>query len=287
MYHPEIADPLFRQAVDYIDTGNEAALQQLLETNPELVAKRLDSPEGGYFKDPYLLWFVADNPIRHEKLPANIAAIARLIIGYMKIHAKDSFQNQIGYALGLVVTGRIPKECGVQIELMDLLMDEGAIPGNGHGAIAQYNLDAARRLIEKGGELTLATAICLGNKEDIDRLLQSASTTDKQIALMAASFYGNADMIKLLIEAGADVNAYIDRSSGFHSHASALHQAIYSGSLEAVKTLIDAGADLHAIDRIYEGTPLGWAQHIQTEVPDEAKRKQYAEIEMLLKQRLS
>lgn len=287
MYDPEIPDPLFRQAVDYIDTGNEAALQQILQANPELVARRLDSPDGGYFKDPYLLWFVADNPIRHDKLPANIASIARLIIDYMKIHAKDSFDEQINYALGLVQTGRIPKESGVQIELMDVLIDAGAKPGNGNGAVAQHNLDAARHLIARGGEMTLATAVCLEDKAAIDQLLPSATASDKQIALMAASFYGNTEMIQLLVNAGADVNGHIERSSGFHSHASPLHQAIYSGSLEAVKVLLDAGADLHAIDRIYEGTPLGWVQHMQSEMTDETERKKYAQIEELLKERLS
>ena len=56
-------------------------LQRLLTANPQLVRVRLESPgdwlrdlvDGaleGYFKQPYLLWFVAENPIRHEKLPS-------------------------------------------------------------------------------------------------------------------------------------------------------------------------------------------------------------------------
>ena len=70
MKNSDITDSLFREAVDAIDSGNISVLQQLLETNPQLVTKRLDTPtENGYFKNPYLLWFVADNPIRHEKLP--------------------------------------------------------------------------------------------------------------------------------------------------------------------------------------------------------------------------
>lgn len=287
MYHPEIPDPTFRQAVDYIDTGNDAALQQLLQENPAIVAQRSDNPQGGYFKDPYLLWFVADNPIRHDKLPSNIAAITRVILDYMKIHAKDSFQEQIDYALGLVVTGRIPKESGVQIELMDLLIDEGAKPGNGHGAIAYHNLDAARRLVERGGELTLATAVALGDKNEIDRLLQAASANDKQIALLVASFYGNTEMIKLLLASGANVNGYLDNSSGFHSHASPLHQAAWSGSLEAVKMLLDAGANMHARDRIYDGTPLEWMQHMLSETLTDTTREKFIAIEAFLKDRLS
>jgi peptide-methionine (S)-S-oxide reductase len=100
---------------------------------------------------------------------------------------------------------------------------------------------------------------------------------------MAAAFYGKSEMISYLIHLGVDVNAYIERSSGFHSHATALHQAVYSGSLDSVKILVDAGADLNAKDRMYDGTPLGWAQYMQTVETNETKNKEYAEIETFLK----
>ncbi|HEU5167558.1 MAG TPA: ankyrin repeat domain-containing protein, partial [Chitinophagaceae bacterium] len=131
-------------------------------------------------------------------------------------------------------------------------------------------------------ELTLTTAIGLDQVDDVLRLLNKATTTDKQIALIASAFSGRADMIKLLIESGADVNASIDHSSGFHSHATALHQAVYSGSLESVKLLINAGACLKAKDRIYDGTPLDWAKYMQKEEKDKSKRKKFAEIENYL-----
>jgi len=37
------------------------ALKQVLNANPDLVTKRLSTPnEKGHFENPYLLWFVAD-----------------------------------------------------------------------------------------------------------------------------------------------------------------------------------------------------------------------------------
>lgn len=76
MKNSGINNPSFREAVEAIDNGNMTALQQLLETNPELVTRPLSTPsEDGYFKNPYLLWFVADNPIRHERLPSNIVEV--------------------------------------------------------------------------------------------------------------------------------------------------------------------------------------------------------------------
>ncbi|MES1219004.1 MAG: hypothetical protein ABUT20_26085 [Bacteroidota bacterium] len=150
MKNSEISDPLFREAVEAIDSGNKEVLVGLLQQHPYLVREPLDYPEKGYFMNPYLIWFVADNPIRHEKLPSNIAEITRLLIEYVKLEAPATFQHQIEYTLGLVVTGRIPRECGVQMELMDLLIGAGAKVGSGLGALAHGNIAAAERLIEKG-----------------------------------------------------------------------------------------------------------------------------------------
>jgi hypothetical protein len=277
-----IKDAAFLKAVRAIDAGNLSLLQQLVNANPGLVINQLDYPEEGYFKNPYLLWFVADNPIRHEKLPSNIAAITSFLVDAVQQYTPESFQQQIDYTLGLVVTGRMPRECGVQIQLMDVLIDAGAIPGHGHAALANGNLAAAQHLIDRGGELTLATAVCLDRKADMELLLKNSTTADLVIALVAASFYGKADMVELLIKSGVDVKAYPDPSSGFHSHATALHQAVSSGSLEAVKILVEAGADLTATDRIYHGTPLGWAKHIPSETTDATVKEKYKAIETFL-----
>ena len=59
MKNSDITDTLFREAVESIDVGDLPSLERLLNEHPQLVSKRLDFPKGGYFKDPYLLWFVA------------------------------------------------------------------------------------------------------------------------------------------------------------------------------------------------------------------------------------
>jgi hypothetical protein len=284
MKNADITDPLFREAVDAIDTGNISLLLQLLETNPQLVNKRLDIPKDGYFKHPYLLWFVADNPIRHEKLPANIVDITRILLQFARKYSPESFQEQIDYTFGLVETGRIPRECGVQIDLIDLLIDSGAMPGNAQGALANGNIEAAKYIIQKSGKLSLTAAACLNRTSDVKRLLTVATMDDKQVALMGAAFSGNPEMIQLLIESGVDVNAYI--KNGFHAHASSLHQAVSSASLESVKALVQAGANLDARDTLYDGTPLGWAIYMQTEEIDENRKKKYMEIENYLRTKL-
>src|SRR5262249_19507101 len=60
---------------------------------------------------------------------------------------------------------------------------------------------------------------------------------------------------------GVDISAYAP--PGFHPHATPLHHAVDSGSLAAVTRLIEAGADRGVRDRVYDGTPLDWAEHLK------------------------
>jgi hypothetical protein len=66
----------FREAVSAIDTGDVAKLERLLAEKPALVRERLASPGAwlrdkvggvldGFFQRPYLLWFVAEDPVRN------------------------------------------------------------------------------------------------------------------------------------------------------------------------------------------------------------------------------
>src|SRR5215203_52841 len=84
-------DPIFQRAVSAIDAGDVKELEQIVAINPRLVRERLNAPGAwlrdkvgsaldGFFERPYLLWFVAEDPVRNGKLPANIALVARAII---------------------------------------------------------------------------------------------------------------------------------------------------------------------------------------------------------------
>ncbi|MEO6981033.1 MAG: ankyrin repeat domain-containing protein, partial [Mucilaginibacter sp.] len=242
----------------------------------------LNYPSGNYFDSPYLLWFVADNPIRNEKLPVNIVEVAALLITEVQKLAPDMVQKQLDYALGLVATGRIPRECGVQIQLMDVLIDAGATPGGGSGALAHGNVEAAAHLIKRGGKLTLATAVGLDWMNEVMRLAPSAGDDEKLTALAMSAFYGKAGMVAYLLGIGVSPNDYPKSGTGFHTHATPLHQAVYSRSLDTMKLLIDAGARLDLTDKAYNGTPLDWAIYMQTEDTDEEHRKEYTAIETYL-----
>jgi hypothetical protein len=278
----KINDALFLEAVAALDAGNISVLKDLITKYPRLVTERLKYPSGDYFDSPYLLWFVADNPIRNEKLPANIVEVATLLITEVKKLATDTVKKQLDYALGLVTTGRIPRECGVQIQLMDVLIDAGATPGGGAGALAHGNIEAAAHLIKRGGKLTLATAVGLDWMDDVIRLAPLAGNNEKLAALAMAAFFGKNGMVAYLLGTGVNPNDCPKKGTGFHTHATPLHQAVYSRSLDTVKLLITAGARLDLTDKAYDGTPLGWAIYMQTEDTNGQHQKEYAAIEAYL-----
>ena len=74
-------------------------------------------------------------------------------------------------------------------------------------------------------------------------------------ALMFAALYGDARIVKALLDRGADVNVVPDDETG----RPALAAAAMNGHLEVVRLLLDKGAETSIRDR--EGTTaLGWAR---------------------------
>ena len=253
-----VRDALFAQAVAAIDQGNVAALDALIAQNPALVSARLDNGETGYFANPYLLWFVAENPIRNRRLPANIVEVVKTIVGHARRLGVESLQSQLDYTLGLVSTGCVARECGVQLHLMMALADLGARPEGVAFALANREIDAAKYLLELGAPISLTAAACLGLWDEANRLAPTSDQQDKADALVTAAYLGNVDAISFLLLNGADPNA---KSQRIHRHATPLHQAAQSGSLHAVMALVAAGASLTVRDSMWDGTPLGWAKH--------------------------
>jgi hypothetical protein len=262
MSYLEITDPLFSEAVCAIDRGDEQTLAKLLGSHPHLLVERLPTPTSGYFKEPYLLWFVAENPVRNDKLPKNIGNVARLIINRAIQLGVTSLGDQVNYTLGLVCSGRVSREHHVQRDLIDVLVEHGANPNDAiKAALHHKEVDAMKRLIHHKAKMTLPVAIGLKQRDKIQSLISSASREELQIALTAAAYYADADSMELLLPLGLDVNAW--NSEGFHSHSTPLHQAVSAGSLDAVKMLINAGADARIKDKVYDASSLSWAIHCQ------------------------
>jgi peptide-methionine (S)-S-oxide reductase len=278
-------DQLFQRAVAAIGAGDVPALDRLLTDHPELARERLVAPGpwlrdkvgaalGGFFKDPYLLWFVAEDAPVHGRLPGNIADVARSIL--RSARGAPELQEQLDYALRLVSWSGAAQHCGVQLELIDVFLDAGASPGGGPDcALVNGHIAAAEHLVGRGAELTLASAVCLDRWDDARRLSASASDAAKQFALVLAALNGKADAVTWMIEAGADANR---PCPDLFPHGTPLHHAVCSGSLETVRALIEAGADPGARDTVWNGTPLGWAEYHLSERKDADSQERYGEI---------
>jgi hypothetical protein len=291
---PSLLDMGFREAVAAIDAGDAAGLDRLVTGDPALVRERLESPGpwlrdavggalDGFFQRPYLLWFVAEDPVRNGRLPDNIATVAHTIIDAARRQSAPNLQEQLDYALTLVSWSWIARQCEVQIALIDVLVDAGAAPnGNPDNALVNGNVAAAEHLVQRGAPLTLATALCLGRWDDVDRLVEPASGAQKQFALVLSALNGKADALQRIVRAGADVN---QPSADLYAHGTPLHHAVASGRLEAVQVLVEAGADLARQDLAWGGTPLGWTEHYLHETKEGNLGKHYAEIAAYLRGR--
>jgi hypothetical protein len=283
---------LFQRAVALIGAGDVPALERLLTEHPELAWERLAAPGpwlrdkiggalDGFFKDPYLLWFVAEDVPVLGRLPKNIAEVTRAIL--RSAQGSPRFQEQLDSTLQLVCWSGVAQRCGAQIALLDALLDAGASPDGGpNNALVNGHVTAAEHLVARGAALTLASAVCLGRWDDASRLAQTASDGEKQFAFVLAALNGKADALKWMIGAGVDVNR---PSRDLYSHGTPLHHAVCSGSLEAVKVLVEAGADLNAKDTAWNGTPLGWAEHYVQEAKEGNAKKAYPEIAAHLRER--
>jgi ankyrin repeat protein len=112
---------------------------------------------------------------------------------------------------------------------------------------------------DAGGDAPLVMAAYLGHTEIVRLLLEAGADVRavdpgmKATALHAAAYAGRTEAAKLLIEHGIE----IDRQGPKNGYT-ALHDAIWENNIDTAKVLIDAGASLTL--KSHEGqTPLQFA----------------------------
>ena len=144
---------------------------------------------------------MAENPVRRGTLPANIVEVAKVILD---AGAKRDIAA-LNETLGLVSSGRVPRECGLQIPLIELLCEYGGDPNRAmSAALTHGEFAAVNALISRGAAVDLTVAAAMGLVDEARGLIANTDSEKRHSALALASQFGHIDIVRLLLDAGAD-----------------------------------------------------------------------------------
>lgn len=264
----------FELAVEAVITGDLDGLAAMLRAEPDLVRARSTRVT---CHDPAvhgatLLHYLAANGVEgyRQKSPANAVAIACVLLARgAEVDALAGMYGAESPTLSMLASSTPPAEAGVQVPLLETLLDFGAaVEGCGTGrwlsplrtALVFGFLDAAQTLVSRGARVdTVVIAAGLGRAADVARLLATADAADRHGGLALAAQLGHTDVVRLLLDAGEDPDRF--NPDGFHAHGTPLHHAALGGHREVVEMLVERGARPDIRDKLWHSTALGWANH--------------------------
>jgi Ankyrin repeats (3 copies) len=256
----------FERAADAIVAGDAATLTRLLREEPELIRARSTREHRAA-----LLHYVSANGVEghRQKTPKNIVRITEILLrAGADVDAEADVYGGGATTLGLAATSCHPREAGVQIPLLETLLEHGARidqPGAGHeqsavvGCLANGRPEAAEFLASRGARLDLEGAAGVGRLDVVQRFFDKDGRRKPGItkermdgAFRMACAYGRRSVVDFLLERGADI------ASQGGAGMTALHMAAIGGHPEIVRLLLARGAPLEVVNR-YGGTVLGQA----------------------------
>jgi ankyrin repeat protein len=253
----------FELAADAIVAGDALTLKRLLRENPELIRQRSTRVHRAT-----LLHYVGANGFEdyRQKSPKNAVEIARILFsaGAEVDAIADTYGK--GTTLSLVASSIHPKQAGVQIALLETLLDAGAavdgIPGGSSPVISALHNgrgEAAEFLAHRGALLDLEGVAGVGRLDlvrsffDEDGSLKANATkAQMESGFLWACEYGRNDVVDFLLQRGADVRA--QSNTGL----TGLHWAVVGGKLATIKLLLERGAPLDARN-VYGATAFSQA----------------------------
>ena len=255
LQHADSADSKFEQAADAIVSGDVDAVRRLLEESPELIRQRSSREHRST-----LLHYVSANGVEdfRQRTPPNIVEIARMLLDAgADVNAESDAYAGHSMALGLTATSSHPEVAGVQIELMELLLDRGAmierIPGEAvRACLANGRPLAARFLADRGAYLNVENAAGAGDLDRVKELLPAATKEEVGKGFVWACEYGYNGVVAFLLDYG------VDPAFGAGAGMTGLHLAAHEGHLDTVELLLAHKVPLE-VKNSYGGTVLDQA----------------------------
>jgi Ankyrin repeats (3 copies) len=234
----------FEAAAEAIVRGDEQTLQELLRRTPELIRARSTREHNAT-----LLHYVSANGVEgyRQKSPPNAARITQVLLeAGADVEAEADVYGGGCTALGLVATSTPPREAGVQIPVIQVLLDHGAQIEHpslaGHGSDAVYAClangcpEAAAYLVERGARVGLIGAAGIGRLDIVQELVDTADPSRREMALRYAAGYGQRDIVRFFLDRGVAPDAHHDDGQ------TALYYAVLGGHSDVVRLLLERGA---------------------------------------------
>ncbi len=276
----------FEAAADAVVAGDVATLTRLLRADPKLVRARSTRAH-----QATLLHYVGANGVEdfRQKTPRNAVEIAKILLkAGAEVDADNGDYGGRGTALGLVATSVHPARMGVQIALLDTLLQAGAspdgLPGGWNPLIAALHNGrghAAEFLAARGARLDLEGAAGVGRLEVVrsffeanENLKPGATRAQMEDGFLWACEYGHIGVVEFLLDKGLD--------AATKRGCTGLHWAAFSAHADIVKLLLKRSAPMDVRDDNFDGTPLGWALYAWGDPPPESERDRYRETVVLL-----
>src|ERR1700752_1312195 len=230
-------------AAEALGRGDETTLRQLLQRHPDLIRARSAREHHAT-----LLHYVSANGVENyrQQSPPNAARIPALrLAAGADVEAEADVYGGGSTTLGLVATSTPPREAGVQIPVMGVLLDHGAqieqpnaskFGGVSYACLANGCPEAARYLAERGAAFGIVGAAGIGRLDVVQQLVAGADPERREMALRYAARYGQLDVVRFLLDHGVNVNG----PSG--DGKTALYYAMLGEHADVVRLLLERGA---------------------------------------------
>jgi hypothetical protein len=267
-------DAEFESAADAVVTGDVATLRTMLQANAALVRARSARDHKAT-----LLHYIAANGHEgwRQRTPANAVDVARLLLDAGA--EPDALAHMYGgdaTTMDMLVSSVHPHAAGVQVALVDILVDYGAavngVENNGSPLMTAFRFHyplAAEALARRGARVdNVITASALGRADLVEAFVTDAGELRPEVplaqvrwprlprdprvhlgyALTWAATWGRKAVVELMLRKGVD-------PGGKDDDATALHFAVAHGHMGIARLLLQYGASLEALNS-YGGTVL-------------------------------